>query len=253
MAIAANASAKGLDLIPAISLASPAGYSQAVHTIVQTQGRGIALRIDLNEFSSAASWVGGWNYPLSETDLIVDLQDSVGTVASLGSTVQHTFSNLHQGATWRSVTIAGTSMPPNFAAINQGPHLITRSEYSLWFNLQAVVPYRLDFGDYTTPPIVEPPSGMTYGFPINVRYNLASEFLICKGVRTRGINSVMQDVQLTGHANSIINYANRGLISGCWADDEIDQIGAGKSPQTLAHWVKIGVNRHVVLTRQVIP
>jgi hypothetical protein len=64
---------------------------------------------------------------------------------------------------------------------------------------------------------------------------------------------VMQDVQLTGHANSIINYANRGRISGCWADDEIDQIGAGKSPQTLAHWVKIGVNRHVVLTRQVIP
>ncbi|WP_443189728.1 beta family protein [Methylobacterium sp. Leaf99] len=144
-------------------------------------------------------------------------------------------------------------MPANFSSLSQGLHIIPRSEYIIWQHIHAGLPYRLDYGDYTTPPIAEPPSGIRYGFPINVRYTLINSFLICKGVRTKGVGSVLQAIQLRSHASDIKNYPIRHYLNGCWADDEIDQIAAGKSPQGLGYWVTIGVNRHIAITRHMIP
>lgn len=252
-AIAAVAHSRGVALIPATSLGVPSGYAQAVHSITQNLSTGIALRVELHEATNAASWVNGWPISLAQTDLIVDLQDTAPTVLGLGSVLQAAFASLHMGMIWRTVTIAGTSMPPNFSTLSQGLHIIPRSEYLIWQNIHAGLPYRLDYGDYATPPIAEPPSGIRYGFPINVRYTLVDSFLICKGVRTTGVGSVLQATQLRAHASDIKNHPNRYYLNGCWADDEIDQIAVGKSPQGLGYWVTIGVNRHIAITRHMIP
>lgn len=183
--------------------------------ITQTLSTGIALRVELHEATSAASWVQGWPVSLAQTDLIVDLQDTAPTVLGLGSVTQAAFANLHMGVSWRTVTIAGTSMPANFSSLSQGLHIIPRSEYIIWQHIHAGLPYRLDYGDYTTPPIAEPPSGIRYGFPINVRYTLINSFLICKGVRTKGVGSVLQAIQLRSHASDIKNYPIRHYLNGC--------------------------------------
>ena len=98
-----------------------------------------------------------------------------------------------------------------------------------------------------------PPAGIKWGFPINVRYTLPQDFLICRGVSTTGYGGVDMDKQLVGHAKDIVSYSGRHRIS-CWGDGEIDNIASGKTSQgNLETWVQISVNRHIELTRQQIP
>ncbi|MCJ2011798.1 beta family protein [Methylobacterium sp. J-076] len=253
IAIAAAARAHGLKLIPATPLGAPAAYTAAVAAIVQQDQEGVALRIDLQEFTSAATWAPTWPFPLAETDLIADFGDDIGSVTKLGNIVQTVFQQLHAGKDWRTVTIAGTSMPANFAGMQQGVYTIPMETLALWQMLHPVVPYRLDYGDYATPPLGVIPPGIVWGYPINVRYTLVGQYLICKGVKTRGSGAVDAAVQLTGHAQTIVQQANRNRLTGCWADDEIDAIAAGASPQGLLHWVKIGVNQHLTLLRRTLP
>jgi hypothetical protein len=245
----------GLNLIPATRLNTPAPYSAAVAAVVAADRRGVALRVDLAEFADARNWVGAWPYQPTDTDLILDLEDNVSRVASFGPAIDGVFTGLYQRNHWRSVTICGTSMPENFTGLTAGSHLITRSEVALWQRLSGIqLPYRLDYGDYATVPVVPPPQGIRYGFPINVRYTLPAEFFICRGVNTRGPAAVDMDQQLFGHAATIAHYGGRGALPHCWADITIDRIAArAASPQGLEHWVQLGVNRHIELTRRNLP
>lgn len=247
--------AAGLQLIPSTTLAASTAYAAAVQAVAAIDGRGVALRVDLPEMTSAASWVAAWPIPLGDTDLIADFAGSVGTVAALGASGVAAFASLHQGASWRTVTIAGTSMPLDFSGYAAGTHLIRRAEWALWNALNgASLPYRLDYGDYATVSLAMPPPNIAWGYPINVKYTLPDEFLICRGVRTTGRGSVAMPTQLLQHARTITSYPSRAIIPTCWADDLIDDIAAGRaSPGALELWVRIGVNRHIERVRLDLP
>lgn len=254
--IGARARARGLSLIPATRLDASQPYQAAVRSLVQTDKRGLALKVDLNEFASATNWMAAWPYQPSETDLIVDFADNVASVTALGAAIDQVFTGLHAGRQWRSVTMSGTSMPENFAGYVAGQYLIPRAELALWQRLSTLrrLPYRLDFGDYTTVPVIPPPTGIRWGFPINVRYTLPQEFLICRGVQTTGPGAVDMDVQLIGHAQAITAHPSRTLLANCWGDTRVDRIAAqANGPQGLEHWVRIGVNRHIESTRSILP
>lgn len=252
--IAAHCVQLGLQLIPATHLAATPQYQQAVITVAQQQRRGAAIRVDLQGMTSAGTWAPRWPLPLAETDLIVDFGDNVNTVAALGTSLDHAFSSLHGAGQWRTVTVVGTSMPENFSGFIAGLHTIARVELALWQRLSAIgLSYGLDYGDYATVPVIPPPSGIAWGYPINVRYTLPTDFLICRGVGTTGIGAVDMDQQLIGHAQSIVAYAARSPMA-CWADARVDAIAAGaETPSNLEHWVRIGVNRHLELTRLNLP
>jgi hypothetical protein len=195
------------------------------------------------------------NWPVApqQTDLIVDLADNVAT--ALGSVLQIAFRNLHRGTEWRTVTIAGTSMPENFVDYDtNGVHVIERKEWTIWQQLIASsLPYRLDYGDYATVPIRDEHAQIRSGFPKSVRYTLPTQFLIPRGVRTRGEGSKDQSIQLIAHAKTIVNYTKRSRLE-CWADETIDKIAAKEmNPGSLGSWVTIGVNRHIVRVRTDVP
>jgi hypothetical protein len=253
--IAASARSKGLRLIPVTRLDALAPYQKAVAQIVAADKRGLALRANLTTVTSAATWAGEWPFPLAETDLIVDLSGSASTVLTLGQAAINAFAGLHKGTDWRSVTVAGTSMPDNFTGLAKGTYEIPRAEWSLWQNLSAAkLPYRIDYGDYTTPPIKPPPEGIAWGFPINVRYTLDGAFLICRGVTTTRANAEDMAPQLVKHAKTIQKYPMRNGVPNCWGDGMIDQIAAkAVLPGALENWVRIGVNRHVEITRANLP
>jgi hypothetical protein len=244
----------GAQLIPATNLAASPAYDTAVQAVVQTDGRGVGLRAKLNEVTTAFQWTHAWPFTLGETDLIVDLADTVSVVIGLGQSLDHAFQNLHGAGQWRTVSVGGSSMPENFGGYLQGLHTIQRVELQIWQQLTGLgLPYRIDFADYATVPTIPPPEGIAYGFPINARYTLPTEFLICRGVGTRGPAGVDMATQLIGHAQAIVNYPHRNRIV-CWSDDLIDQIAAGAaSPGNLETWVSIGINRHVALTRSNLP
>lgn len=253
--IAAGARANGIHLIPATNLGAPALYQVAVASAAQIDQRGVCLRIDLQEATSIANWIAQWPFPPNETDLVIDFGETVGQVAALGAALTTAMMNLHLGNQWRTVTIAGTSMPQNFGGFVSGVHLIPRTEFTLWQHLSAAgLPYALDYGDFgAVSPGVAPPN-IAWGYPINVRYTLPNDFLICRGVRTDGPLGVDMDVQLVQHANSIVNQPGRNPLAHCWGDNTIDQIAVGAAPpQGLEHWVQLSVCRHVDLMAAILP
>jgi Beta protein len=246
---------QGARMMPATRLLAPDAYDAAVLNVVNTDKCGVALTVSLREFTTAAEWVHNWPHALKDTDLILDLEDKVATVADLGSALDMAFRNLHGAGRWRSVTIAGTSMPENFGDYDKDDtHLIERTEWTLWQHLIALsLPYRLDYGDYATVAVTGAPSEVRTGFPINVRYTLPTQFLVCRGVRTRGEGSRDQSTQLIAHAKTIVKYRGRNPLN-CWADNTIDKIAAKKEgPSGLTHWVTIAVNRHITRVRTDIP
>ncbi|MCJ8028718.1 beta family protein [Shinella yambaruensis] len=253
-AISAACAGAGLAMIPTTALAVSPAYQAAVNASVAT-GNGVCLRIDLQEASSMQTWIGAWPHPLEQTDLILDFGAEIGTVAQLGPALDDVFLNLHAGNRWRSVSMAGTSMPENFTGYLAGQHLINRREWSLWQHLHGLrLPYRLDYADFTSTSPGAPPPNIAWGYPINVKYTLPDSFLICRGVRTTGPQGVEADVQLVNHANSIRNFAQRHALAHIWADSKIDDIAVGNaSPQGLEHWVQLGVNRHIELMATLLP
>jgi hypothetical protein len=253
--IASECRSLGLNLIPATRLGVHSDYENAVLKTASTDGRGVCLRIDLQEMTTMASWVSAWPVPMSETDILVDFGDQVTQVAALGPSLNHAFQTMYQGNAWRSATIAGTSMPENFMGLNAGLHTIDRREKKLWEQLTTSgLPFNLNYGDYASVTTAAPPPGIAWGYPISVRYTLDDAFLICRGVRTMGAGSKDMDIQLVGHAQSINKYPGRHPLGHCWADIEIDAIAARSSkPQGLEHWVRIGVNRHIELVRATLP
>jgi hypothetical protein len=185
----------------------------------------------------------------------LDLADNVTAFADLGPVLEMMFRSLQRGADWRTVTVAGTSMPANFSEYEKdGVHFIERKEWTLWQHLISLsLPYRLDYGDYATVAIPPPPAEIGWGFPISVRYTLPTQFLICRGVRTTGEGARDMDEQLIAHAKTIVRYKKRSRLD-CWADETIDKIAAEeKGPEGLEHWVTIGVNRHIVRVRTDTP
>lgn len=244
----------GVNLIPGMSFASPPPYQRAAVAGAGAHGCGLGLRIDLQEMATADIWAGGIGLPLNQIDLIIDLGNNVANVQALGAVVVAAFQALHAAQDWRSVTIAGTSMPDDFQGYAAGLHLIHRHEWDLWRNISGAVGYRLNYGDYATVPIIEPPEGIAWGFPINAKYTLDADFLICRGVRTKGPGSMDMAAQLLSHARSVTTYHARNAVANCWADGEIDDIAAGLSgPGGLPQWVTISVNRHIELVRHLLP
>ena len=63
--IAANARAKGAQVIPATKLDAPPAYQVAVQSVVQQDKHGVGLRVDLQQFANAAAWAANWPIPLS--------------------------------------------------------------------------------------------------------------------------------------------------------------------------------------------
>jgi hypothetical protein len=253
--IANAARANGLNMIPATSLSSGNLYIAAVQAVNQTDGRGVALRVDLQEFTTAAQWGGNLSIGLGDIDLIADFRGTIGTVLSLGAPAVASFGNLFQGAAWRTVTVAGTSMPLDFSGYASGVYIIPRSEWILWQTLStAGLPYAIGYGDYATVSLAAPPSGIAWGYPINVKYTLQNEFLICRGVKTTGRGAVDMAPQLVGHAQTIRAFPTRGALTGCWGDDTINDIASGaQGPGNLETWVRIGINRHIERVRNDLP
>jgi len=253
--IAAAAQTVGATVVPATQLDAPPAYQQAVLQVAQTYGAGVGLRVDLQELTSAASWAGAWPHPLGSTDLIVDFADNVAAVYSLGAALDPAFMTVYAAPQWRTITMVGSSMPGNFSGYNAGLFTLPRIEWALWQRLATLpLPYILHYGDYTTVSPNAAPQGIAWGFPINVRYTLVNDFLVCRGVRTTGFGGVDMDQQLLGHAQSIVGWPTRGPLANVWGDTKIDDIAATTdTPGNLETWVQIGVNRHIERTRQSLP
>ncbi len=255
IAIAASARAAGVSLVPVANLGVAPAYVSAIQTVDSIDNSGVCLRIDMQEAFSIGSWLYQWPFQTTQTDLIIDFGENISAAAALGTALDTLFQGINALGAWRSITMAGTSMPRDFAGFKAGQHLIPRIEARLWSRLNSIsLPYQLDYGDFTSVTTGVTPTNIAWGYPINAKYSLPSDFLILRGVRTTGPSGVEMEVQLRGHAAGIVAYVPRHRITHAWSDDTIDNIATGaQTSKGLEHWVQLSVNRHIELMHAILP
>lgn len=230
-------------------------YVDDVRKIVALDGHGVCLRLGLQEMSDIPEWIDSWPFPVEQTDLIIDFLNRSELVWGLGESVlKSSFSALHKPHAWRSVTTVGTSIPDNFMGLKKGLYTISRNEQKIWKVAVSAIPRSVDYGDYATVSLAAPAPGIAWGYPITVKYTLPGEFLIFRGVNTKGQGAVDLSPQLLEHAKSIYAVPKRNRLADCWADKEIDAIALGYTgPKTLENWTLIGINRHIEIVRSALP
>lgn len=254
--IASKANAAGLSMAPSTKLNAPPEYLAAVSRVAKHDGRGAALRISLNQISSAAGWMGSWPLPFAETDLIIDLANSVETVLALGPTIHAPFESLYQATAWRSVTLAGGNIPANLSGYTVGCTMLPRAEMQLWTDLtKANLDYMLHFGDYATIGPDAVTEGIEGPVPINAKYTIEPDYAVFHGVKIKGPGAKPRDKQYRAYANYIVKMTNRHPLAHCWGDQRIDAIASSPTsqPGSPASWVSYSVNRHIELTRTQLP
>jgi len=254
--IAAKANSAGLSLAPSIKLNAPPEYIAAVTRVAKHDGRGVALRISLDQISTAATWMGAWPLPFSDTDLIIDLASSVATVLALGTPIHAPFQSLHQASAWRSITLAGGNIPANLAGYTVGRTMLPRAELQLWSSLKgANLDYPLHFGDYATIGPDATTEGIEGPVPINAKYTIKPDYVVFHGVRIKGPGAKPRDQQYRSYAAQIIALPNRDSLDHCWGDQMINAIASSPTsqPGSPASWVSYSVNRHIELTRHQLP
>lgn len=260
LAVGVAAAEAGLKLVPVVRLDDPEDYQIAAVEVANAGSGAIGLRINLGEMGSASEWID--TVAPESTDLIIDFGDNISMASQLGGVLADAFARLEAGPAWRSVTIAGSSIPDDFTGIAAGPHRIARQELAVWRALRKrSLPYPLFFGDYATiSPNARTP-GVRWGYPINVKYTLEEEFLVCRGIRTLGLPAKKDGTpgkkvptmdmgpQLIGHAKTIVDLPDRDPLPNCWGDAQIDKIANGEiGPGGLPEWVQYSVNRHIEFT-----
>lgn len=254
--IAESARTLGANIVPATRLEAPSEYLNSIMRVSAQDNRGMAFRLTLSEMVAASDWFSRRICDPKKTDLIIDLAGSVSSVAALGVSVAPAFASLYRGNQWRSVTLAGGCIPSTLSSFDHGATAVPREELSLWRLLSAAnLPYRLDFGDYGSISPDASTKSIPASVPINAKYSLSERFLVFRGVKITGPGAVPMDHQLRNYAKAIVAHPTRGALSHCWADGRIDQMATDTSISmgNAGVWVGLNMNRHIEVTRYVLP
>jgi hypothetical protein len=239
-------------LIPVTGFARDADYQAAVAAIVATDGRGLALRIALDDAldhdldKSVAALLSPMGLGADALDLLLDLgspsfepQDTLIDiiVAALGGSA-----TIREA---RSVTLIATSFPETLSSLDGPIHVVQRSEWLLYKALIAKLgtARRPGFGDYAISAIEFPKGDMRFmrGAP-NVRYTIEDAWVIVKGKREKG-GTKKTYVQLCERLFTVDKLTAAGFsegsayIHGCREGNE-----NGGNTTT---WKWVGTNHHI--------
>lgn len=249
----------GVPVLPVIDVGAQAPYEAAVGPLINQFSPGLVLRVALHLFPTAAGWLAQRGAIQAYTDLLID----VGHVAEMhpsviGPAVQNALaSNPAALSGWRSVTLVSSAAPKDASGLRPGINLIPRLDWQLWSTVAGTTP-GIHFGDHGIAhrDLSEPPGVAMANATVTPRYALPSEWMIRKGVSTRGQNGSPMVTQYHGHAQALATHASFGQIGNCWGDGRIQQIaalgGVGKSGGR-KDWVSIGVNRHISVVCHHLP
>lgn len=251
--------AAGVPVLPVINAGTTGAYPAAVGAVLNQFAPGLVLRVPLEMLGTAAQWLGQFGVNPQDTDLLIDAGHVADFSPALLTPVVVTA--LHQNAAtlpaWRSVALVSSSAPKDASGLAGGPNLIPRRCWQVWSTVAPSFP-ALHFGDHgiSHRDLTEPPGYAMANATVTPRYSLQNEWLIRKGVTTRGAQGVLMGTQYHGHAQALAAHPAFGQVPGCWADGRIQQIagqaGAGSSGNRET-WVGLGFNRHASVVCAQLP
>lgn len=246
------ARAEGCSPVPVVALHSDATFRQAVASIVRADNRGIAIRLQLEDFdrptlvTDIEGVLRDMGVGFAGADLIVDLADKQFLpVTAFVQTLITALRGLPSLNRWRSFTIVGTSYPKTLQDIS-GSAMIPRQEWAVYRALVAQLGEGAripTFGDYCVahPDPVELDMRLIKPFA-KLRYTTPEDWYIAKGsaVRTSGFD------QYRAMSDAITKKAffdGAGFSDG---DRYIAECAAGtETTGNLTTWVWVSSNRHI--------
>lgn len=254
--------AAGAPVLPVLDVGTTGPYHTMVGANLNRYAPGLVLRTTLANLPNAATWLAQQGGPITtgDTDLLID----VGHIADFdpaqfATFVAATMQRLQmQQAGWRSLTLVSSSAPIDVGGLVPGPNLVPRRCWQLWQGVSPIIP-GLHFGDHGVlhRSLNEVPPEAMGSATVSPRYTLPAEWIIRKGVQTRGAAGQDMGAQYLGHAQALIAHPNFGQVPGCWADARIQQIaalvgttvGAGNRNK----WVEYSCNRHLSVVCDQLP
>lgn len=256
-----DARSRGVQLVPVTGLGRDPAYQAAVRHAAQIDGRGICLRLVVDDFdrgdisAEVTTVLAEVEAPVSDTDLVLDFGVvqgwSAGLLARQMAAAVGAIPTPHQ---WRTLTVASGAFPESLSGLGVGTHLVSRIDWEAYRQLLAAPLERFPtFGDYT---IIHPALADLDPTVINpsasVRYTVDQNWLVIRGqgVRTRGVGGF---AQFRSHADTLVlrqEYCGPSFSTG---DQEISDIAARIASQgNLETWVRIGVNHHITFAARQI-
>lgn len=216
-------------------------------------GRGLAIRYAFSEVAwstGEAMWdeilrlVGRAKTDPEQIDLVLDLGYIKPRPGFTTEDILRALSALPEMHRWRSLALAGTSIPPSlggFAEDSIGE--IIRQEWLAWRALLSHEPDRMpDFADYGIQHPSRPAVAMR-GRPMraNLRYTSGDRFLMVRGKPLKEVG-IGQYRRLCAMLRARPDF--RGSTFS-WGDAEIAACAGGSPPQGgQRHWRAVGTSHH---------
>jgi hypothetical protein len=249
-----RARSHGVLAIPVTGQRRSAAYQNAVRRIVASDGRGLCLRLESEDFQAdnpgqtIMELLGTLGVQPADVTVLIDLgpisPDQSGTIALATKAMLSALPHMQQ---WRDLVLAGSSFPPNlsdFAADTVGS--VAREEWSVWQAIRTAaratrVP---TFGDYAIAhpdPTVSDVDPRLIQMSANIRYTTDASWLIFKGrgVRLQGF------AQFHALAREVTKHPAYSGPTFSWGDEFIAQCAQGRSTGNATTWRKVGTSHHV--------
>jgi hypothetical protein len=258
-AVFAGLGTAGIPVLPLVEFGGQPNYLAAASAVQNQFAPGLALRVSLVWLPNAPAWVAQQGFNSASVDLIIDC----GHVAEIDPQLMApVVTNALQAAavslgSWRSVTLSASSAPKDAGGLATGANIFPRRDWLVWSALAPTFP-GLHFGDYgiSHRDLSEPPGYAMANATVSPRYAVQDDWVLLKGVSTRGASGLPMRAQYHSHAQTLSAAANFGGVPGCWADGQIAQIAAraGVGPSgNRESWVGFGLNRHISLVCAQLP
>lgn len=147
-------------------------------------------------------------------------------------------------ASWRSVVLLGSSMPPMMSCVKEGTvGEIDRREWDLWREIETRKLSRpLVFGDYT----IQSPTPPSKGGPSmrrNVRYTASTATVVARGMGDITESDNSQYKELCGKIRKRPEFCGESFS---WGDETIAKCAAGRlRPKAQEMWRGAGTSHHI--------
>ncbi len=232
--------------IPVVCLESDSDRRAATKGAVGTDKRGTCVRLFVSDFDDLPDLDLGLTDLLSaigtgieDVDLLLDLRDAPSTALA-----RNMIRDLPNVAKWRSVVVAGTSMPKTAGGYKRWSiNPVKRVEWGAWKNLQSrgAAARKPTFGDYGIghpDPGTFDPRKMTLGGKI--RYTVENDYLFSKGMKLGD-----DPAQFRRLSKDLVKRPDYSGKKFSWGDGYIADCSAGGPPGNLKKWVEATTNHHL--------
>lgn len=173
-----------LKLVPVVRRTYGPMRQGAIKRIVSVDRRGVCIRLTRSDLvrptlvTDLERLLSNVGLSPEQADLVLDLH----VVDEKGFDLVLICAQVPFLSRWRSFTVAGGAFPPGVAKYNDGPNLVTRSEWCTWTaQIKRGLPRIPTFGDYATQnPVPFDPD--VHPTPCaNIRYTTDRRWLVMKG------------------------------------------------------------------------